>query len=331
MAKLNEKQQELIGGYLGQEVRVNNPVWKLFGEVNSPYYALSDTILVEELKAELVQANIIPRDSEIPTISKGGHIQTAITPELIAGKEATSALDTIAKTAGVAIVNGKAVDNTAYMQDMRLKRLKAGIENTKGRMANELFFNGTFTLPISGDTINFDLDSAVAVTEGTDFSKFVTFISVKVRDFFSNTGFVPKVMVGADIYDALIAEIDASAGKKNAMDYRMTGSRDEGFRLFVDSLGLEIELFPAMSTYAGTAIDSSKRIQIWAPEALLQAYAGLEFVGANGVPGMLRGEVLVDQNEPNRETGRGSVFAKSAGVPFIVRKDLLARYNVTFA
>ena len=331
MATLNPKQQELIGGYLGQEVKVYNPIWKLFGEVNSPYYALTDTILFEDLKSELVQANIIPRDMDIPTIAKGGHIQTAITPELIAGKEPISAMDSIAKVAGVAIVNGKAVDNATYMQDLRLKRLKSGIENTKGTMANELFFNGTFTLPISGDTINFGLDTAVAVTEATDFTKFVTFVATKVRDFYSTTGFVPRVMVGSSIYDKLIAEVDASTGKKGSMDYRMTGSRDTGFKLIIDTLGLEIELFPSMKTYAGVTIDTSLRIQLWAPEALLQAYAGLEFATDDNQLGMLRGEILVDENPANRETGRGSVFAKSAGVPFIVRKDLIQRYNVTLA
>ena len=96
-------------------------------------------------------------------------------------------------------------------------------------------------------------------------------------------------------------------------------------------MGLEIDIFPLMKKYDGTVIDTTTRIQLYAPEALLQAYAGLEFKGADGQPKLIRGEVFVDMLEADKETGRGSVFVKSAGVPFIVNSELIQRINVTFA
>ena len=325
---LNKTQQELIGNYLAQKPRVYDPIWQLFGQGNSPYLALSDKILVEEMIADLVKAGIIPRDSAIPSIAVDGHNQTAITPELIAGKEPLSALDTIAKTAAVAIINGQTVDNTKYVLDRKVARLKSGIGNTLGAMANELFFNGTFTTPKTSKLIDFGLDAATSVAD-TAIGNYTTYITKLVADFFANTGFVPRVMVGTGIQNKLVAEINASTGKKNQMDYKMVKVGDNGFKMVIESMNLEIEIFPLIKKYDDTVIDTSARIQLWAPETLLQAYAGLEFLGDDGQPKLLRSEVFVDKDHGNKETGRSSVFAKSAGIPFIINKDLIARYDVT--
>ena len=94
---LNATQQELMGTYLGTESRVYNPIWQLFGAVNSPYYGLSDKLMVEEMALELVQAGIVPRDTPLPAITVDGYTQTAITPEILGGKDPLSALDTIQK------------------------------------------------------------------------------------------------------------------------------------------------------------------------------------------------------------------------------------------
>ena len=93
-------------------------------------------------------------------------------------------------------------------------------------MAAELFFNGTFTTPKSGKTINFSLPAATTKADG-DVGSYVQYISELVATFFAEKGYVPSVMIGSKIQKELIAEINASTGKKDKMNYKMEKNRQK--------------------------------------------------------------------------------------------------------
>lgn len=349
MPGLTPIQEQLTGNYLGQQMRLYTPYSSYFSASHTPFYAMTEKIHIEEMMDELAYAGIVPRDGNLPTIKSEGHTRLTIEPDIIGGFQPTSALDGIAKQSTVAIINGKPVDNNTLMYDQKIRRLKAATENTKNLLASEVLLGSSITsLKIDFDPNHesgydpvTDNDSSLSsglakykltISPGTSFTlKLVDLI----EDFWRTTGRMPSVAMGKKGIKKLMDEINASVGKKTHGDYTIKKDAEKGFVISTSYMDLDVVSLAPTNIYSGNvekplgkAIPTDDLVMVYSTEGLIWAYACLEYIGSDDKPGLLRGEVLVDEIIPNRMSARGGVFSKSAPFPVILRNNLIQRYKL---
>ena len=91
---LTERQKEYIGVYAAIP-SPNMFYWDLFREAREAYLGLGDTINLNEVMAEMKEAGIVPRDTELPPMTINGNVAVSITPDIVGNSVGISALDSI--------------------------------------------------------------------------------------------------------------------------------------------------------------------------------------------------------------------------------------------
>jgi hypothetical protein len=334
MALLNAKQEELYTIYEGIQVRgLYNPYTDRFTEANPAFLSDTTKIHIEDMLAEMYEAESFDRDSAIPAVQIHGHTRVSIEPVMLGGKMGLSALDTLNKSVGqpIVMIGGKVVDNSVYTKTSKLEVLKSGVEQGKANMGAEMFLTSQITeLGLNVDPTGESEKGDVTVTPANN-EKVATTLVRMIRTFFKNKGYAPKIAVGDAVVDALIAEIDVNTGKATKGDYTMTQNGDQGFNVSVDTMNIPIEVLAPVNAYKGNEIDTTDRIILWAPHCLGLAYAVLEGVDGAGNPMAFKSQYITDEGEVNRETGRGSVYVKSAPLPLVLNNTLIERWNLVVA
>ncbi|MGL4482386.1 MAG: hypothetical protein ACRCTW_07670 [Lactococcus garvieae] len=347
MPGLTPTQEQLTGNYLGQDMRIYKPYSSYFSAVHSPFYAMTEKIHIEELMDELAFAGIVPRGSVMPTIKTDGHTRLSITPDIIGGFQPVTALEGIAKQSTIAIINGNPTDNTVLLMDQKVRRLKAATENTKNLLAGEVLLGSSITAlgidfdakhesgfdPITPNTSAMDAkyDIKVGANDSLSFKLFEM-----IQDFWRTTGKVPTISVGHLALNKLMTEVNTSVGKREHGNYRVEAAGEKGFVVKADHMDMSIVTLAPSAVYSGKndapqgedmVLDDV--IMLHSDEALIWAYACLEYIDNDGNPGLMRGEVLVDEVIPDKMTARGGIFSKSAPFPVIIKNSLVQRYKLT--
>src|SRR3712207_4701830 len=117
---LTERQKEYIGVYAAIP-SPNMFYWDLFREAREAYLGLGETISLDEVMAEMKEAGIVPRDTELPPMTVNGNVAVAITPDIVGNSVGISALDSInANRTDTVVVNGQQM--TASQYDVENKR-----------------------------------------------------------------------------------------------------------------------------------------------------------------------------------------------------------------
>ena len=333
MATFNARQQELYTIYDGVIARTYTPYTAKFTEGNAPIYSSTTRIHVEDALAELVEASVFERDSAVPALISQGHYRLSITPKLLGGKKAITALDGITKNVGqpVVVIGGQTVDQTKYEITKKFTELKASIENAKGNMAGEVFL----TSQISSEGLNFDANSVsekgdVSVTTANGETIATTIVKM-ARTFFKDKGRVPTISIGDDVADQLISEINSAVGKSTKGDYTMvanTGEGQKGFSVMIDAMNIPLEVLAPVNAFKGSVINTDSRIILHSPDTLVMAYAILETVDGNDLPLLVQGEMITGYGDVSKVNGRTSVHVYSAPVPMIIDNTLMERWNL---
>ena len=317
---LTKTQQELIGTFGAIEIE-KKPFWSTFTEAKTPYLALSDTIKVDEIMAGMMKAGIIPRGATIPAIKVNGHNRVTITPYIIAGSVGISALDTLNAEAGeVVILNGREMKAKDYDRIQKVTEIKGSIENTKEDIAARVFITGK-TKDLNDNDVDLGFVAEESKTKGT--SSWTIILTQLVADYYSKTKRYPdKIMVGAKVADDIIKEINAA---KTPQFTSKVNIADGGIRIELGGFALPIVTYPANDIGENT----DTKVTLYKNVCLIPVYAGLEYVGTDGKPSMIRSEVVLDKTEANKETGQAKMFGKSAPFPLVILPELFRRYNFT--
>ena len=324
---MNFTREELYKIYQEVPARTYNPYVKKFTEGNAAIFSEGVRIHMEDMIAEMEEAEIFDRDSAIPAIKGQSHSRLSITPPLVGGKAGLSALDGIEKRVGeVVLTDGSVVDNSVYELNTKLTRLKSRVVNTLGALCAEVFLTGKVEhdgLVDYGDT---------GATLNVKGKKLHLELVKLVRGFYKEYGYVPKISIGDGIVARLIEEYShVGVNKAGKHDYQMIKT-DQGFNFMISGMTVEMEvLAPANKYWSKAPIDTDNLIILHVPQTLVMAYAVLETVDASGKPMLVRGETVVNYGLTNPETGRSSVHVKSAPLPVVVDNRLIQRYKVTLA
>lgn len=315
---LTKTQQELIGA-IGALEPVATPYWNLFAKAKTPYLALSDTIRVDEVIANYTKAGIVPRGTALPPIKVGGYNQLTIKPDIVGGAVGISAMDTLNQEAGeVVVLNGKQIKAKDYDRVRKLQELKNAVDNTKEDLAAGALLKGSIK-DANGEEVELGLESEESKTKGK--LNWVIVLTNLVKDYKEKTKHYPDaIFIGSKIANSLLNEIHSS--EKHVLTSTVKLENDS-LNIIVGGFALPVQTFP----FNDIGVDTDTKVTLYKNLCLLPCYAGLEYVGTTGNSEMIRAEIIVDKTEPNRETGQGKIFAKSAPLPLIALPGLIRRYT----
>lgn len=317
---LTKKQQEFIGVY-GAVEAPKTPFYNYFTDAKQPHLALSNSIRVDEVVTGMSKAGIIPRGAEVPAIKVNGHSTVTVEPNIIGGSVGISALDSINAEAGeLVVVNGQAMKSKDFDRLQKIKEIKASIENTKEDMAARVFITGKVK-DLNGNDVDLGLKNIESKTKGT--AQWTSVLTNLVMEYYQkNKKYPDKVVVGAKVADSIIAEINSSQTPQFTSKVNLV---DGGIRIELAGFVLPIETFPANDI----GEDTSTKVTLYQKLCLVPVFAGLEYIGTTGSCEMVRADIIVDQEEPNKQTGQAKLFGKSAPFPLIILPNLFRRYNFT--
>lgn len=317
---LTKTQQELIGTFGAIEIE-KKPFWSFFTEAKKPYLALSETIKVDEIMSGMMKAGVIPRGSTIPSIKVNGHSRVTITPYIIGASIGISALDTLNAEAGeLVVLNGQTIKSKDYDRIQKVTEIKGSIENTKEDISARVFITGK-TKDLNDNDVDLGFVEEESKVKGS--SNWTTVLTQLVADYYSKTKRYPdKIVVGAKVADDIIKEINTS---KTPQFTSKVDIIDGGVRIELGGFALPIVTYPANDIGENT----DTKVTLYKNICLVPVYAGLEYVGADGEPSMIRSEIVLDKTEANKETGQAKMFGKSAPFPLVVLPELFRRYKFT--
>jgi len=325
MAKTPE-QIRLTGLYLGTGRPVEGWYWNKFLNARI-FMSKTKKIDLTEMFQEKQMASFLGRDEKIPAINVDGQLSMVVEPAIIGEKIPESPADELLAV-GVTPIEGTETTNVRDIIDTRnLTTINGSITNSTERLAAELFLNGASTVTAqSGRTFTYDLGLNARGALDLSASKSVILdLQILVEDYEFKWGRTPVVEVGKNVYAAVMNEINAANGKNKRMDYR----KENGV-LILEQLDLIItKLKPAKKASDGTTIDHSNFANVYTPDVLVACFAGLTAVGSTGRGEMFMGQVWVDRNPADKETGESNIFGKSAPMPCITYVDMFDRYTIT--
>ncbi|XGU46226.1 major capsid protein [Fusobacterium necrophorum subsp. funduliforme] len=321
---LTERQKEYIGVYAAIP-SPNMFYWDLFREAREAYLGLGDTINLNEVMAEMKEAGIVPRDTELPPMTINGNVAVSITPDIVGNSVGISALDSInANRTDTVVVNGEQMTASQYDVENKTMTLKNSICNTTNRMAAQALLTGKVKCA-GNQEVDMKLPKDVQVDNKP--KSWVTFFVEKINDYQIETGYMPSyILVGSKIAAELITEIQNTKASLLAAKVEKKG---QSAIININGVLSEIRTLPPAIGYTNLIKETEDKVFLINNMSLVPLYAGLEFVGDTNNPEMMRGDVFVDKGDVNKQTGRATLFAKSAPFPAIALPKLIKVYKVT--
>lgn len=330
---INEKITSLYKTFEDSFTREYAPYTPKFTESNPAIYDDKDIISLDNLLSTLVESKVFDKDSAVPEIRRQGRSRLTVKPKLLGGKMPTTYDDGAnARTGQATIINGQTVNNEAYETATKLAVIKTGILNGIGNMSGEVLLTSKCEiLDLDYDTGNISNKGNLTVSASTGETTVVK-ISKLYRNFFARTGRIPKILVGDNVVDQIISEINAPTGRKdsNKGSYEMITNPKEGVALKIDTMSVPLEIIAPVKKLNKTdnVSGTDNLIQLYSPDTLVLAYAVIPVVVGGDKTGSIVGNVGIYEGGINYDTARSSIYVKSSPLSVVVDNNLIERYQL---
>lgn len=329
---INKRQAELIGVFAGVPVNsVNKYYLEKFN--GTPFMTISDSFKLDDVVGELTTLSIVPRGTKAPAIKVNGFERITITPDIIKGTAALTPLETLELQAGQVstVVNGQVIDNKALIESKKMAILKSGYENTKAAMAAELYLTGKVTLPVSGDSIDFEYKAPTAVNFKTSDDQWEIFLVDRITDYVKENKIYPETIeVDVEILKSMmknanlretqkaysIAEIAPNAARSLEQTY-------PNFNI----LNMKVTALVPATDINGNPIDTTGLMYLSTASEFTNTYVGLEIANGQSTQ-MLKAEYFVNEVVEVDPAGKKFIF-QSGYCPVIPIPKRVMRWKIT--
>lgn len=285
-------------------------------------------VQIDFLRNYFLSTNLISRGETFKIMTKDGFGKTSVIPDLIAPKFTLGLDDVLAMQPGAPqqMVNGAIIDSIKNVQAKYADMIKATIDNTKERLAAEVFINGSF-LDALGEIVSYDLKPVQPFVVATTASMEQELFEL-IQDYQTRHGIVPEVKVGKNIINRLKEEAKGNNINVSNFAIRYSTNADGVEETLVEVNGKVIKLMVDAKTLQGATLDVSNRVTLYRPERLAEVYAGISYGDpVTNEMKVVAAEVVAGENAVVTEDGQKQIWGQSAFMPVIVDKVSFERYD----
>lgn len=329
---LNKKQVEYIGILSGLPAVQDTYYLSRFRK-NNAISTKRDTIKWDDVAGIKRFAEIVPRGTVGKSLTIAGFKRPTITPDMIDAEISVFPEEVNEMNAGeLEYVNGAVGKSGQAIKEMKLSVLKNSITNTMELMCGQVYKEGKYLMPKSGDMIDFGIPAPIPVTWNSS-TQFLQILFDHVLAFRKLVKRNPtEIAVGSTIFRTLLSDskfqdaVQKLGGSIARLEGQGIGSTDKNKLILAYIFNTKITAIDPCLDETGTDIMPDNYIYLVDDSSFYPAFAGVAITPVE----MARMEMFVDEVEEKRPLGT-KLFAYSAFTPLLADPNAIYRLAVTIA